>query len=234
MKLLFLLAESRGALLSRQAIADHLWGNGVFVDAQHSVNTAINKLHTALRDDLANPKFIQTVNGMGYRFVAEVKSAEPIEPGQTTFVLNISCLYPVYVRGEAYLTTGQGSAAAAEFQKIRDHSGMVWNCWTGALAPQGVARAAALEWRNSQAADAAAARAQAFAAYKDFLTAWKDADPDIPVLKKPKRSTGSFDSSRRWISWPHPAWPSPPAAWEPRRLARTAPTPASTLPAPAS
>jgi hypothetical protein len=50
------------------------------------------------------------------------------------FVNNISCLYPTYVRGEAYLAAGQGNAAATEFQKIIDHSGIVWNCWTGALA----------------------------------------------------------------------------------------------------
>jgi hypothetical protein len=51
----------------------------------------------------------------------------------------------VYVRGEAYLAAGQGTAAAAEFQKILDHSGIVWNCWTGALAHLGVARANALQ-----------------------------------------------------------------------------------------
>jgi hypothetical protein len=90
--------------------------------------------------------------------------------------------YHVYVRGEAYLAAGQGSAAAAEFQKILDHSGIVWNCWTGALAHLGVARANALQARTSQGADADAARVRALAAYKDFLTLWKDADPDIPIL----------------------------------------------------
>ncbi len=87
---------------------------------------------------------------------------------------------------EAYLAAGQGSAAAAEFQRILDHSGIVWNCWTGALAHLGVARANALQARASQGADADAARVRALAAYKDFLTLWKDADPDIPVLKEAK------------------------------------------------
>ena len=109
-----------------------------------------------------------------------------LELGQISFTLNISCLYPVYVRGEAYLAAGQGSAAAAEFQKILDHSGIVWNCWTGALAHLGVARANALQARTSQGADADAARVRALAAYKDFLTLWKDADPDIPILKQAK------------------------------------------------
>jgi tetratricopeptide (TPR) repeat protein len=111
-------------------------------------------------------------------------AAPPIELGQINFVNNISCLYPTYIRGEAYLAAGQGTAAAAEFQKILDHSGIVWNCWTGALAHLGVARANALESRTSQGADADAARVRALAAYKDFLTLWKDADPDIPRLAK--------------------------------------------------
>jgi eukaryotic-like serine/threonine-protein kinase len=110
--------------------------------------------------------------------------ASRIELGQITFVANISCLYPLYIRGKAYLAAGQGSAAAAEFQKILDHGGIVWNCWTGALAHLGVARANALQARTSQGADADAARVRALAAYKDFLTLWKDADPDIPILKQ--------------------------------------------------
>jgi tetratricopeptide (TPR) repeat protein len=105
----------------------------------------------------------------------------PIEFGAIPLV-NISCLYPTYVRGEAYLAAGQGKEAAAEFQKILDHSGIVWNCWTGALAHLGVARANALQARNSHGADADAARVRALAAYKDFLTLWKDADSELPAL----------------------------------------------------
>jgi len=115
-----------------------------------------------------------------------LQAASPIELGQIAFALNLSCLYPMFVRGEAYLGAGQGSAAAAEFRKILDHSGIVWNCWTGALAHLGLARANALEARTSQGADADAARVRALAAYKDFLTLWKDADPDIPILKEAK------------------------------------------------
>jgi eukaryotic-like serine/threonine-protein kinase len=115
-----------------------------------------------------------------------LQAASSIELGQIQFVANMSCLYHVYVRGEAYLAAGQGSAAVVEFQKILDHSGIVWNCWTGALAHLGVARANALQSRNSQGADADAARVRALAAYKDFLTLWKDGDPDIPILKQAK------------------------------------------------
>jgi tetratricopeptide (TPR) repeat protein len=108
----------------------------------------------------------------------------PIEYGLIDFVLNTSCLYPTYIHGEAFLAAGQGKEAAAEFQKILDRSGIVWNCWTGALAHLGVARANALQSRTSQGADADAARVRALAAYKDFLTLWKDAD--IHILKQAK------------------------------------------------
>ncbi len=112
------------------------------------------------------------------------QAASPLELGSIPFVNNNSCLYPVYVRGRTYLAAGQGAAAVAEFQKILDHSGIVWNCWTGALAHLGVARANALQSRTSQGVDADAARVRALAAYKDFLTLWKDADPDIPILRQ--------------------------------------------------
>ena len=111
---------------------------------------------------------------------------KPIELGQISFVANISCLYPTYFRAEAFLAAGQGNEAAAEFQKILEHNGIVWNCWTGALAHLGLARANALQARNSHGADADAARAKALAAYDDFLLLWKDADPDIPLLHQAK------------------------------------------------
>ena len=81
-------------------------------------------------------------------------------------------MYPVYVRGEAYLAAGQGNAAAVEFLKILDHSGIVWNCWTGALAHLQLGRAYSMQGDTTKAK----------AAYQDFLTLWKDADPDIPIL----------------------------------------------------
>jgi eukaryotic-like serine/threonine-protein kinase len=122
----------------------------------------------------------------------DLQAASNIELGQISFVANLSCMYHIYIRGEAYLAAGQGSAATTEFQKILDHSGIVWNCWTGALARLGVARANALQARTSQGADADAARVRALAAYKDFLTLWKDADPDIPILKQAKAEYGKL------------------------------------------
>ena len=113
-------------------------------------------------------------------------SLPPIEYGDIAFNNNVSCLHPTYIRGEAYLASGRGTAAAAEFQKILDHGGIVWNCWTGALARLGLARANAWQAKTSQGADADAARVRALAAYKDFQTLWKDADPDIPIYKQAK------------------------------------------------
>ena len=114
-----------------------------------------------------------------------VHGASPVEYGAILFASNPSCLYSTYVRGEAYLKAGQGTLAAAEFQKILDHRGIVWNCWTGALAHLGVARANALQVKASPGANAPA-RVQALKAYEDFLSLWKDADPDVPVYMAAK------------------------------------------------
>jgi eukaryotic-like serine/threonine-protein kinase len=85
-------------------------------------------------------------------------------------------LYPVYVRGCAYLLLRRGKEAAAEFEKIIKHRTIVLNLPTGALARLGIARAYALQ------ADSSKART----AYQDFFTLWKEADPDIPILKEAK------------------------------------------------
>ena len=114
------------------------------------------------------------------------KASPPIEYGQIGFLANLSCLPWTYIRGQGYLASGNATAAAAEFQKVIDHNGVVWNCWTGALAHLGVARANALQSQTSQGADADAARVRALASYKAFLTLWKDADPDIPIYQQAK------------------------------------------------
>jgi eukaryotic-like serine/threonine-protein kinase len=78
----------------------------------------------------------------------------------------------IYERGNAYLALGKGKEAAGEFQKLLDHRGLVSNDPKGALAHLGLARAYAMQGDT----------AKAKAAYQDFLTLWKDADPDIPIL----------------------------------------------------
>jgi eukaryotic-like serine/threonine-protein kinase len=91
-------------------------------------------------------------------------------------------LYPVYVRGETYLAAHKGQEAAAEFQKILDHRGIVLNEPIGALAHLQMGRAYAMQ------GDTAKARA----AYEDFLTLWKDADPDIPILQRAKAESAKL------------------------------------------
>jgi hypothetical protein len=88
----------------------------------------------------------------------------------------IGTLHPAYVRGLAYLDEKNGAAAAAEFQKFLDHPGIVQNFLLGSLAHLQIARAYAISGD----------RTKANAAYKDFLTLWKDADSDVPILKQAK------------------------------------------------
>jgi eukaryotic-like serine/threonine-protein kinase len=114
--------------------------------------------------------------GDGAKAVEILAATSPYElgvPGTNTLRTN---LYPVYVRGEALLASHQGSAAAAEFQKILDWPGVVVNEPIGALAHLGLARSYAL------AGDTSKSRA----AYNDFFSLWKDADPNIPVLLQAK------------------------------------------------
>ena len=85
-------------------------------------------------------------------------------------------LYPAYLRGEAYLLAHNGSAAAVEFQKLLDHRGIMVNFVTGALAHLQLGRAYAIQGDTSKSR----------AAYQNFLSLWKDADPDIPILKQAK------------------------------------------------
>src|SRR5579864_662061 len=71
LQLLMLLIENRSQLVTRERIAEELWGKGVFVDVEQGINTAIRKIRLALRDDYVKPRYLQTVVGRGYRFVAE-------------------------------------------------------------------------------------------------------------------------------------------------------------------
>jgi eukaryotic-like serine/threonine-protein kinase len=120
------------------------------------------------------------------------KATGDLEYGQIVFLNNLSCLYPTYIRGQAYLAANQGKEAAAEFQKILDHSGIVWNCWTGSLAHLGIARANALLAKSSQGADADLARTRSLAAYKTFLSLWQSADPTLPLLAQAKSESAKL------------------------------------------
>ena len=119
--------------------------------------------------------------------VDDLAPAMPLELGETDVGPTPTCMYSTYLRGEAYLAQEKGGPAATEFQKIVDHPGVVWNCWTGTLARIGLARAHMLESDEYQDEDSDRARAKAVVAYKDFLNLFKDADPDIPLVDQVKQ-----------------------------------------------
>jgi DNA-binding winged helix-turn-helix (wHTH) protein/predicted Zn-dependent protease len=107
--------------------------------------------------------------------IESLGASAPYELGATRAIdLDWTAMFPVFVRGEAYLAARHGSEAAVEFQKILDHRGLVLNQPIGALAHLGLGRAYVLQGDTVKAK----------AAYQDFLTLWKDADPDIPILKQ--------------------------------------------------
>jgi tetratricopeptide (TPR) repeat protein len=114
--------------------------------------------------------------GQSANAIELLQAAVPYElavPG-IKFFAGFGGLYPVYVRGEAFLAAHQGAEAAAEFQKLLDHRGIVLADPVGALAHLQLGRAYVLSGDKIKAK----------AAYQDFLTLWKDADPGVPILKQ--------------------------------------------------
>jgi len=116
---------------------------------------------------------IELRSGRAEQAVEILQSSTTVESAATPTGI---CLYPVYVRARAYLDARDGAASVAEFQKIIQNPGIVLNCPLGALAHLGIARAYAMSHDSTKSK----------AAYQEFLTLWKDADPDIPILKQAK------------------------------------------------
>ncbi|MGA2646137.1 MAG: hypothetical protein ABSF15_15600 [Candidatus Sulfotelmatobacter sp.] len=104
-----------------------------------------------------------------------LEAAAPYELGEPP-QFQLGTLYPAYIRGQAQLMAHNGAAAAAEFRKVLDHRGTVLNFVTGAMAHLQISRAYAM------AGDTAKAKA----AYQEFFTLWKHADPEVPILKEAK------------------------------------------------
>jgi tetratricopeptide (TPR) repeat protein len=157
------LAMARAGNISRaQTMADD-------ASKQAPLNTMLNAywlptIHAAIELNRKHPD----------KAVELLKAASAYELGQPSPLGG--SLYPVYLRGEAYLKAGEGQQAAAEFQKLIDHRSIVQNFVLGALAHLQLGRAKAVS------GDKEGARA----AYQDFLALWNDADPDIPILKEAK------------------------------------------------
>jgi serine/threonine protein kinase len=135
-------------------------------------------------DTLVQSNYLPTIRaklalnrGNATEAIESLRATELYDLGvSTSSPMNWAAMFPVFVRGEAYLAARQGTEAAGQFQKILDHRGLVVNLPIAALAHLGLGRAYVLQGDT----------AKAKAAYQDFLTLWKDADPDIPVLQQAK------------------------------------------------
>ena len=166
------------ASVSRDAEAQAALAFALSGDAGHAQSLVDDLANRLPQDTVVQSVWMPTIRAQieigrknPARSIDLLQAPAPYELGAISYPM---C--PVYVRGEAYLAAHQGKEAATEFQKILDHRGIVVNEPIGALAHLQIARAYAMQ------GDAAKARA----AYQDFLTLWKDADPDIPVLKEAK------------------------------------------------
>jgi eukaryotic-like serine/threonine-protein kinase len=118
---------------------------------------------------------VELQKGRPSRAIELLSGVEPVEMAVPD-EFAISVLYPAYVRGEAYLSVGDGRAAQVEFQKLVDHPGMVMNFLLGALAKLGSARACAREGNSTEAIER----------YREFLSLWREADSDVPILIRAK------------------------------------------------
>jgi serine/threonine protein kinase/tetratricopeptide (TPR) repeat protein len=168
----------------RAAALRHLTGREV----QHQVAISLVLVGDvagaqALVDELARRfpedtivQFISLPTIRGQLALSKKDPGRAIEALQTTSPYELVTLYPTYLRGQAYLASHRGREAADEFQKILDHRGIVLNAPIGALAHVQLGRAYALQGNTVEARTA----------YNDFLTLWKDADPDVPILLQAK------------------------------------------------
>jgi serine/threonine protein kinase/Flp pilus assembly protein TadD len=156
-----------GDIPAAEKLADDL-------DKSHPLDTLVQRywlptIRAAIALERKDPNHaVELLKGMG-----------TLEFGNAASVTVVLC--PVYLRAEAYLMLGDGKSAAAEFQKFIEHYGLVSNFPWGALAHLGLARAYALEAETDPSA-----RDKARTAYENFLTLWKDADPDIPIYRQAK------------------------------------------------
>ena len=164
---------------SRDAEAQAALAYALAGDAAHAQSLADDLAKRFPQDTVVQSVWLPTIHAQiesgrknAGRGIELLQAAAPYELGMLSGSATNSCLYPVYVRAEAYLSTQQVPAAAAEFQKILDHRGLLWNCAIGALAHLGLARAYAMQGDT----------AKAKAAYQDFLGLWKDADTDVSIL----------------------------------------------------
>jgi tetratricopeptide (TPR) repeat protein len=189
-------AEFGNAALARKATADALALNSqpdiqllaALALARSGDNTRASTLADTIATDFAHDTMIQAYwlptiraaieinQGHGHKAVDLLRAASDYELGEPVQSPTHGTLYPVYVRGEAYLKMGDGPQAALEFKKILDHRGTVANCPLGVLAHLQSGRAYRLSGEGAKSRES----------YSAFLVAWLDADPEIPILKQAK------------------------------------------------
>jgi Tfp pilus assembly protein PilF len=153
-------------------------------NAQAQITKRMDDLSRRFPEDtVVQFNYLPTVNailqinaGNPAKAVEILEAARPYELGSPSNISMSLSMYPVYVRGLAYLSAKQGPQAAAEFQKLLAHRGIVQSEPIGSLGQLGLSRAYALQGNALKAR----------AAYQDFLTLWKDANPDIPILEQAK------------------------------------------------
>jgi DNA-binding winged helix-turn-helix (wHTH) protein/tetratricopeptide (TPR) repeat protein len=172
------LALSRGRdVVALSAIAQALSGDSA------SAALSVDELDRRFpRSTIVQFNYLPTINAATLLWRRDANKAEQVLAGAAPYELggvfeNLNFrLYPVYLRGQAYLAEKQGPAAAAEFQKILDHPGLVRSEPIGALARLQLGRAYAISAETDKARNA----------FNDFFTLWKEADPDVPILEEAK------------------------------------------------
>jgi eukaryotic-like serine/threonine-protein kinase len=126
------------------------------------------------------------------RAIEQLEVTRPLDLAIAGNGFMLSSMNAVYLRGEVYRAEGRGREAAAEYQELMDHRGVVVNGVTGSLAHLGLARAKALEAQSSTGGEADGARTRAREEYQTFLSLWKDADPDIPLYRAGKSEAAAL------------------------------------------
>jgi TolB-like protein/DNA-binding winged helix-turn-helix (wHTH) protein/Tfp pilus assembly protein PilF len=133
MELLMQLAAAKGRLVNREEIEERLWGSGVFVDAEHGINTAIRKIRQVLDDDPEHPRFVQTVQRKGYRFIAGVSNIQEI-PSQNNGATKAEVPVPSLSTEPSLLSPSEPGTAAAEDGAVPARSASRRLVWVGVAA----------------------------------------------------------------------------------------------------
>ena len=139
LELLLLLADRAGDVVTREEIIERLWGKGVHLDTENGINTAIRKIRLALGDDPAQPRYVQTVTGKGYRFIARIADSAPPtvvtpeKPEGPDPAVSASCVMFDGIFAPTNAGTPSGTIAAKDFAALEagaEANEKIWSEWT--------------------------------------------------------------------------------------------------------